>query len=65
MAGMWSIVLIADTIKRHRKTLQTLLGLDMEMEELPTAAEVIAERDASISKLGERNEELQVELTRR
>ena len=64
MAGMWSIVLIADTIKRHRKTLQTLLGLDMEMEELPTAAEVIAERDASISKLGERNEELQVELTK-
>ena len=34
----WAITLIADTIKWHRKT----LGLDMEFEDVPTAAEVIS-----------------------
>ena len=47
----WSIVLVAETIRRHRKTLGDLLGLDVEMENVPIAAEVIAKRDATIAEL--------------
>ena len=58
----WSIVLVADVIKRHRKTLQALLGLDKEMEEVPTAADVIAARDATIVELRDDKAELLEEL---
>ena len=50
----WSIVLVAETIRRHRKTLGDLLGLDVEMENVPIAAEVIAKRDATIAELQEK-----------
>ena len=61
----WSIVLVADTIKKHRKALVALLGLDVEMEAVPTAAAVIAARDAIIverdATIAEVKEELRKE----
>ena len=47
----WSIVHVADTIKRHRATLRKLLGLDVEMEDVPTSKEVIESQEQQIQEL--------------
>ena len=60
----WSIVLVAETVRKHGVTLRKLLGLDMSMEAVPTAAAVIAARDATIAELADDKAELKAELTK-
>lgn len=60
----WSIVLVADTVKRHRKALVDLLGLDQKMEDVPTAAQVIAARDATIAERDATIAKVKEELTK-